>query len=349
MDDCLRRVREIADEIVVVDTGSVDRTPEIATRHGAHVVSFPWTGSFGEARTEATRRCTGDWVLYVDADEHVRVPGRALLAGLLDDTRHAAYWVLFHRRPSFTANWQVRLFRNDPGVVFEGAIHENLHASIDRLCRADSRTIGYAGIVYQHYGYEGDQRRKHRRNLPLLVEAIRHRPDEVFLRCHAARIHEAFGEPLLAEEHWCAALELVRRLANPHLGESFPFTGLVEHRLRTGDDVSALIAEGLERFPDNLQLVWHRAVELAREGRYEESIALFERLVRCGRTRLFDHAIGYDRRMLGVLPARALLVCRGAMDGGPDVAIDPLAPKPSVYHAHARPHDPAPDPALYRL
>ena len=350
IDDCLRHVREIADEIVVVDTGSADRTAEIAERRGAQVFSFPWTGSFGDARTAAVRRCSGDWVLWVDADERVRVRDQTLLSGLLADRTRVAYWVLYHRRPGFTANWQVRLFRNDPDLVFEGAIHENFHPSLDRLCRSSGGSIGYAGIVYQHYGYEGDQERKNRRNLPLLIDTAKCRPDLVFARCHLARTYEAFGELALAEEHWCAAVEIVRGRVDLHLGDSFPFTGLVEHRLRLGDDASALTVEGLERFPENLQLVWYRGAQLARETRYEEAILLFERLLDYGRTQLFDHAVGYDRRILDVLPAQALSECRWASGSGSrGVAINPLAAQPAVYHAQRCRLDESPDPALYRL
>ena len=66
---CLAAVAEHVDEIVVVDTGSTDRTVEIAESFGANVVEFPWNGSFADARNVSLDHATGDWILWLDADE----------------------------------------------------------------------------------------------------------------------------------------------------------------------------------------------------------------------------------------------------------------------------------------
>ena len=68
---CLEAVRDAVDEMVIVDTGSSDRTVEIAESFGAKVVHFPWNGSFADARNCSLDHATGDWVLYLDADEHL--------------------------------------------------------------------------------------------------------------------------------------------------------------------------------------------------------------------------------------------------------------------------------------
>src|SRR5205823_1109121 len=65
----LKSVREIAQQIVVVDTGSTDRTVEIAKEFGAEVHSFTWCDDFSAARNVALEHATGDWVLALDADE----------------------------------------------------------------------------------------------------------------------------------------------------------------------------------------------------------------------------------------------------------------------------------------
>src|SRR3974390_1612326 len=67
---CLDSVRGLAEEIVVVDTGSTDRTREIAAARGARVVEFPWCDDFAAARNESLRQATGPWVLWLDADEY---------------------------------------------------------------------------------------------------------------------------------------------------------------------------------------------------------------------------------------------------------------------------------------
>jgi GT2 family glycosyltransferase/acetyltransferase-like isoleucine patch superfamily enzyme/2-polyprenyl-3-methyl-5-hydroxy-6-metoxy-1,4-benzoquinol methylase/Flp pilus assembly protein TadD/glycosyltransferase involved in cell wall biosynthesis len=66
---CLRSVRDGVDEIIVVDTGSTDKTVDIAKVFGAKLFHFPWTGNFSDARNQSLAHATGDWILVLDADE----------------------------------------------------------------------------------------------------------------------------------------------------------------------------------------------------------------------------------------------------------------------------------------
>lgn len=157
LEGCLLTLRGVADEIVVVDTGSCDGTRSIAERAGARVFDFRWTDDFSAARNEALRHCRGEWILVIDADERLREVSRAALTNLLRDPTKAACYVLFHRRPGFTPNWQMRLFRNHPAIRYEGSMHENIYPGIDHLCQAEQKRIGYSCLVYDHFGYEGNQ------------------------------------------------------------------------------------------------------------------------------------------------------------------------------------------------
>ena len=71
LDDCLESVLGVVDEIIVVDTGSTDKTADIAKSHGARVIDFPWTEHFAEARNQAIERAEGDFMLTLDADERL--------------------------------------------------------------------------------------------------------------------------------------------------------------------------------------------------------------------------------------------------------------------------------------
>lgn len=68
---CLASVRDLADEIVIVDTGSTDRTRELARAAGARVFDFPWVDDFAAARNESLRHATGSWILWLDADDRL--------------------------------------------------------------------------------------------------------------------------------------------------------------------------------------------------------------------------------------------------------------------------------------
>ena len=68
---CLDSARDIVDEIIIVDTGSTDRTVEIAESYGARVFNHPWEGSFSKARNYSLKYATCDWILILDADEEL--------------------------------------------------------------------------------------------------------------------------------------------------------------------------------------------------------------------------------------------------------------------------------------
>jgi glycosyltransferase involved in cell wall biosynthesis len=82
-DASLGSVADLVAEIVVVDTGSTDRTCDIARRFGAHVHDFPWQDDFAASRTESLRHATGDWVLWLDGDERLAPEHKRRLAALL--------------------------------------------------------------------------------------------------------------------------------------------------------------------------------------------------------------------------------------------------------------------------
>src|SRR6516225_959689 len=80
---CLESVADLVDEIIVVDTGSTDSTPDIARRFGARVSHFQWVDDFSAARNESLRHATGEWIFWLDADERLDAPNRSKFQQLL--------------------------------------------------------------------------------------------------------------------------------------------------------------------------------------------------------------------------------------------------------------------------
>src|ERR1700735_3067517 len=85
---CLAPLLPLVHETIVVDTGSTDGTQAIATQHGARVFDFPWCDDFAAARNESLRYATGDWILWMDADDRVDADNADRLAGLLAALGH---------------------------------------------------------------------------------------------------------------------------------------------------------------------------------------------------------------------------------------------------------------------
>src|SRR5438105_10083516 len=80
---CLESVRDLFHEVIVVDTGSTDRTKEIAAGFGARVFDFPWVDNFAAARNAALEHATGDWIFWMDADDRLDEDNRGEMARLL--------------------------------------------------------------------------------------------------------------------------------------------------------------------------------------------------------------------------------------------------------------------------
>jgi glycosyltransferase involved in cell wall biosynthesis len=180
---CLASVRDLVDEIIVVDTGSSDNTKDIARQYDAGIFDLPWPDSFAAARNESIRHASGQWLLWLDADEYFddaqRSKLRQLISGLSD--KNTAY-VLLQR--SVAANGsavlvsQVRLFRNHPAIRWDYRVHEQILPSLKRA----GHTIRNTDIVIEHSGYLDPALRlkKLDRNLRLLNLDLAERPNDPF-------------------------------------------------------------------------------------------------------------------------------------------------------------------------
>ena len=319
---CLESLRSLADEIVVVDTGSIDRTKEIAQETGARLFEFEWIGNYSAARNEALRHCRGDWILSVDADERYHPCDARRLQKELEDESKIAYTVTFRIRSEFTPYRRIRLYRNDPNIRFQGIIHENVLESLDRLRAQAGGEIGEGCLSADHVGYDGDQREKNRRNLPLLLECVRCEPERVLVWCHIANAYASLGIVDQADLAWERAVEVTEVRRHRHVGlyDSVAYLGLIEWRMKRGLQVDDLLAEAVRTFPENLHLSWFKGRRFMAHGNYEEAIPCFETLIDCGRREDFDrsfgnsfedfnHSFGYDSRLFHLFSYESLATC----------------------------------------
>ena len=183
---CLASVKGLAHQIVVVDTGSTDRTVEIAREHGAQVHAFAWCDDFSAARNAALEHATGDWVLMLDADEDLPTEQQAALRKLLRATEVIAWRLPLQDVGSEAegCNYVPRLFRNAPGVFYVGRVHEQVFASIEVRRQEWGLETRLGDATLRHYGYTKEltlERDKVGRNLRLLEQAILEMPGETNL------------------------------------------------------------------------------------------------------------------------------------------------------------------------
>jgi glycosyltransferase involved in cell wall biosynthesis len=174
LEDCLRSVESVVDEIVIVDTGSSDRTLDIAQKYKAKIFHFDWVNDFSAARNFALEKSTGDWILYLDADERLREKDKKKIKTLLlGSNKRSAFSLVVNSINEVNNRAEkmnyVRLFPNNPKIKFEGAAHEQIVPSLLK----NNYKIVITGIEIIHLGYnisKEELQRKAERNLSILLE-----------------------------------------------------------------------------------------------------------------------------------------------------------------------------------
>jgi len=194
IEGCLKSLVGQVDEIVLVDTGSCDDTIEKAQRFPIRLHHFAWCDDFSAARNFAIEQATGEWILYIDADERFEVPQPQMLSAVLADDRKVAWNLRFHPRVDWTPYAELRLYRNDPRIRFRGAIHERLHESVEAVACSDGKTIGDCDLTLRHVGYEDDQTYKNSRNIPLLRARLERDPTHLYSWWHLGQCLDLAGD-----------------------------------------------------------------------------------------------------------------------------------------------------------
>jgi len=270
LEACLASVRDLVEEIIIVDTGSTDRTKEIALEHGARVVDFAWEDSFAAARNESLRHATGEWILWLDADERLDETNRARLRTLLDSLgdENAAY-VMRQSSPLEGATHatahvdQVRLFRNLPGLRWRYRVHEQILIAL----RQHGAELWTTGIVITHDGFAepGIQGPKVERNLRLLRMEIEENPDDAFVLYN-------LGAVLMTQNNAAEGLTYLRRsLERSQAGDNLvpKLHALItrcHHQLGERAEALAACRRGRAGHPEDAELLFWEAL-LLREAK----------------------------------------------------------------------------------
>lgn len=195
--DCILSVKPVVDEVVVVDTGSADKTKEIAGELGARVYDFPWRDDFGAARNESIRHATGDYILWLDADDRVdesEVEKIKRLKRRFPFRKNEAYYFVVNSQSPIdgeTLFYQIRIFPKVDGVKFEGKIHEQVVYNLQRL----GLRLVNTDIHVRHSGYRDltTIQEKSERNLRILRKELERDPENVLLHFYTSRTLAGMG------------------------------------------------------------------------------------------------------------------------------------------------------------
>jgi glycosyltransferase involved in cell wall biosynthesis/predicted Zn-dependent protease len=289
---CLAAAAPAVDEIVIVDTGSSDRTIEIARSFGATVIERAWTGSFAEARNASFDAATGDWLMFLDADEVLVGEDVERLRALRGQTWREAFYLT---EISYTGelgdgtaatHTALRVFRARPEYRFSGRLHEQIAETLpthlpERIYATDIRV--------EHFGYLGavrDAKEKSRRNIELLLKQRDEGVPTPFLHFNLGSELGAVGDSRAALAEFERSWELIE---NDPEGRTWGFMPALVSRLVRAlrvcgrpEDCIARGDEGLARYPGFTDLVYEQASALLALGRTDEAIARYRECIAMG-------------------------------------------------------------------
>lgn len=279
---CLSSVQDIADEIVVVDTGSEDQTVQICKSFNAQVYTHEWKNDFAKARNAGLQHAKGDWILFLDADEELDQETGSILPSLLHDDLPflGLLKIISYTGKQWDENeafesMQTRLFRNHQGISFKGKIHETLD-----LEEGEDNTAYFSlPCTIHHYGYldqEEKWKQKHKRNISILNEEFSQKTSDPWLVYHLAsecyRVKEY--EKALHLVNGSIFQFLSEQRMPPSLLYFLKYSILLE--LKRYEEAEQGIDKALQLYPDYVNLHFCKGVILYHLNKYRAAIKAFE-------------------------------------------------------------------------
>ncbi|MFI5455270.1 MAG: glycosyltransferase [Isosphaerales bacterium] len=317
---CLESIRPWVDEMVIVDTGSVDETPRIVESFGGRLFHFAWCDDFSAARNESLRHARGDWLFWMDSDDTIPPECGRKLRGPID--RNMApnvlgFVVQVHcpgggedgePESDVTVVDHVKLFRNRPDLRFDGRIHEQILPAI----RAAGGEVAWTDIYVVHSGTDQSraaQEKKRGRDLHLLELELAERPEHPFTLFNLGMTHVHGSRFTEAVEY----LERGIERSGPdesHLRKAFALLVFALMRLGRHEEAFETCRQGRRVFPRDTELRFREGVLLHDLGRLEESRRAYLDVLGNGEER---HFASVDRGLTGYKARHNLAVVANDM------------------------------------
>lgn len=275
MDRCLCSLKDAVEEIIVVDTGSTDKTIEIAKKHNAKVFSIEWEDDFSKARNYSLDKANEEWALIIDCDEELTKESIPILKDLSTNKEFEGFGVIVSNVIGGQESYGVqslRFFRNKPEYRFHSPIHEQVG---DKIVKAKGEySVLSSNIKFIHYGYEMDKElelKKTERNLKLLNTVKEEDRDSLYY-LHLGNEYVRKEDMKQAINIYSTSMRLATK-TSPHYTQLCH--KLIDAYVKNRDYSSGITYSNLflKQFPDFKALLFLKAVCCLELKKYSEALS----------------------------------------------------------------------------
>ena len=300
LEQCLNSVKKIADEIIIVDTGSADKTKEIAGKYTDKIFDFKWINDFSAARNFAISKANCEWILSLDADESISERDFEKIREATKGSEANAYHLIWRDYSNdigitgwksaigdiypeskasngFTESYVLRLFQNSKNYEFEGKIHETIQNSI----KEKGGKIFASDIVIHHYGNLRDKEeieKKKESYSKMLNERIEagdsREKDRYYILFELAR-------ELVIKKDLKGAKEALEKSINinPEFSKTLAMLGAIEITEKNFNEAEKLLKEAVILEPEDSNIHSNLGIIYSEQGNFAKAIRKFERAI----------------------------------------------------------------------
>jgi tetratricopeptide (TPR) repeat protein len=287
-------VAKIADEVVVTDTGSTDRTRDVARGCGAAVEFIEWQDDFASVRNHTMRRTRGRWILWLDAGETIDQDTAAEIRTFAEQntTANKACMLLVATDPptphvSSEQIGQIRLLPNRPELVYQGRIRESVKPSL-AACRMTVEGMPWRILCCPNRHETDVKQRRAERNLQLVELEANLSGPRPELHVVAGECYADLGEAKLAAEQFRRAIQYAERGSTTQLEAYYGLLTIVDAATDAAEETEKkagaihACVEAMEIFPIDAQLLCALGSYLQAEGRLDLATRSYQTAVRHG-------------------------------------------------------------------
>ena len=278
--------KDIMCEQIVVDTGSSDRTVEIAREMGAKIFSFPWINDFAAAKNFAIDQAKGDWIAFLDADESFTPEDAAKIPEILeyvgDDVDGLLTGIvdLDENNNITSGGTMIRFFVNRPDLRYVGKIHEHL---VRKGRSGLHLTDATKQLAFLHTGYQEQEKKdksKFERNLNIILEILKQEPENCDYLGYLGDTYSSDGKNEEARDAYKKAVAAMpEKLGVYDQRSSYTYTNLlrVSQCLNAPEaEVEAIYKEAVEKLPKEPDFDCVMGDWYWRKGQYEKAVQMYE-------------------------------------------------------------------------